>query len=468
MKRLLLVLSGGVLGALLLFGIEIGGYADFLLRSSPANPASGKARLFIGSATRILTCLLSDGTSCMPTITAAPFQNYLNTGSVLVTDFGVSSSGFTRWPGGSSDNGCATNTAHNFWPAAGYVRHTTMTTSTVSPVGIIVRGGYLPDCLTGFIGGFQYGAFIPDNAAAGSFVDQSEQATHMMQGGLIGFAFQFQNMSLNPASVTAMAAEFVADTGYVTVFPSGGGTGGTASATRYFGAYGKADFTTETDVAIPMPVAGTASALWWCPGASAITNIPTMTLRKSAVNTSVTASPAASAGAVIECTVDVTHTVSYAAGDYLDFGVVTGAGTVPPSGQYGIMYTAASGTATIVSGMIAGTVSTTANYNLPGSSRTSTSQAGVELGLPMPCVASKLYVVQSSANGVGVTTTFTLQLNGANTAVTGTITSASGTGALLLDNTHTVTFARGDLMQMKYSTGSGTSGTMGGWSIACN
>jgi hypothetical protein len=64
-------------------------------------------------------------------------------------------------------------------------------------------------------------------------------------------------------------------------------------------------------------------------------------------------------------------------------------------------------------------------------------------------VASKM-VFRSETLTAGQTATLTLRKNGADTALTCTITSSS-TAATCTDFTHTVTFADGDLLSIRYN-----------------
>lgn len=366
-NRLKWILALAALTAATLAGIEIGGYADFLLRPAPGNPAAGKARVYVDSATNFLTCLLSTGASCIPVTTALPFPNYNHVGSVIITNFSNNTSTpITLWPGGSNQNACTTNTAWNLWPVAGYVRRATATTSSVQSDTLTYRAGLNPDCVFGFQGGVLGGAFVPTNAAAGSFVDASDVASHLSQGTLLGMAFSKQAQTGGPvtaAALTAIAAEFVADTGYVTVFPGAGGGSVSASSTAYRGVYDVTLNSTELPVAFPMPIAGTLQNFWFCwSGVSA--NPEVLTVRKTAVNTALVITLPTAVSATLGCAVDFTHTSSFIAGDYLDFADVTGSGGTATGAQIGAVITAA-GTSTVVGGMISNTVSTTKNYSMP-------------------------------------------------------------------------------------------------------
>jgi hypothetical protein len=100
-----------------------------------------------------------------------------------------------------------------------------------------------------------------------------------------------------------------------------------------------------------------------------------------------------------------------------------------------------------------------------------TTLANAQMGFPVACTATNLYIIQRTANAAGRTTTATLNVNGSDTALTGTITSASGsggTGVIAIDTSHSVSIAQGDLVALKLITNTSTSGTMGGWAMACD
>jgi hypothetical protein len=87
--------------------------------------------------------------------------------------------------------------------------------------------------------------------------------------------------------------------------------------------------------------------------------------------------------------------------------------------------------------------------------------------MPAACTATHLWIMQSAANGAGNTTTFTLYKNGSATAITGTITNASGTGSIEVDSTHTVSFNASDSILLVASSSPSAGGKVGGWSFRC-
>jgi F5/8 type C domain/PLAT/LH2 domain len=92
MKRKLLWTAAVTLAvfATALYAAAINGFLDFVQRSAPGNPASGNARVYVSSATNVLTCILSSGASCMPSGITYPGSGVPNsTGSGWGTSYGV-------------------------------------------------------------------------------------------------------------------------------------------------------------------------------------------------------------------------------------------------------------------------------------------------------------------------------------------------------------------------------------------
>jgi hypothetical protein len=80
----------------------------------------------------------------------------------------------------------------------------------------------------------------------------------------------------------------------------------------------------------------------------------------------------------------------------------------------------------------------------------SSTESNVDLEAPNAATISNFYVQLSAALGLGNTTVFTWRKNGADTALTCTITGASATSCN--DTAHTLTVAQGDLLDVKAVT----------------
>lgn len=399
--------------------------------------------------------------------TGTAFPNSGNVGSVIVASFGNSATAVTVQAGGNSNAACATFIG--YWGYPGYLRGAVVTTTTTNST-VPMRANINWDCtgvVNAALGPSPGGAVVPPGAAAGSFVDTSTaNYYHEVRGAQTAFSWTKQSGAGTAAAVLALAMEFVDDNGvYATILPSIVNSSASASTTQYLGPYGATFDNAEKRGAIPIPAAGTISNLTVCNRTSPTANA-TWTVNKNGVGSALTITVVAADAA--GCYIDSTHSFSVAAGDYVGYAVVTGASTQTTYGTFSMTFVPTSGTSTILGGSLSAAVSTTATYGTPGTGNPTTTQINNQLGMPIACTAGNLYVTQAVANGGGVTTTFTLQKNGADTAVTGTVTSGSGTGAIALDTTHTASFAKGDLMDLKFITGSGTSGTIGSWTITCN
>ncbi len=246
------------------------------------------------------------------------------------------------------------------------------------------------------------------------------------------------------------------------------GTATSASSTAYIG-FGQAPAAanaTQLLVAVPLPFALTFNALSYSWNTSPTAAV-TVTLADNNAGGGLTGltvtepAGAVSSGGLM----DSAHTYAASAGDYVSVAVTSGASTqtVPLNALVSFTPTVAGNQ--MVYGVWNGTVSTTVTYSQPFYGLTSTTILGTQLPMPQAGTAANLYLVQATANAGGVTTTCTLYKNGVATALTGTITSGSGTGTVTLDTTHTVAFSQTDLLTLGCSTGSGTSGSMGGWAF---
>jgi hypothetical protein len=113
------------------------------------------------------------------------------------------------------------------------------------------------------------------------------------------------------------------------------------------------------------------------------------------------------------------------------------------------------------------TTVSTAVYGQFGTFNWNATEANVVTTSPRNCTVSNLYVFMTGANGGGVTTTVTLDINGSPSALTGTVTSGSGSGAVLVSGATTANLLAGQTFDVKAVSSGGTSAVIGGWSAQC-
>ncbi len=359
-----------------------------------------------------------------------------------------------------------------YFPAAGYLRRATVTTRFSNNGSFPLQANVVTDCGAGAAGFPLNGGIWTVAPAATAGLAYSDTFAgdfyHVQQGSTTGLG----SRTVGNETLNGVSMEFVGDgADYPSILAAAmTATSLTASSTLFNGFFtSSAGFqqSTELNAGIPIPFAATASNLNTCEHTGTTSSATTFTLR---VNS---ASPASGPAVTVpssdvgpSCYQDLTHTAALAAGDYVDVQQVTGSATTPTLNNYSIVIKPTSGTSTFIGGMIGATVTTTTTFYPFGAATSSTTATSAAMGMPNAYTLSNLYVLQAAANGGGVTTTCSIYKNGSITAVTGTITSGSGTGAILVDGTHTVSFAQGDTMELGCSTASGTSGAMGGWSAA--
>ncbi|HTY43000.1 MAG TPA: hypothetical protein VMH79_14090, partial [Thermoanaerobaculia bacterium] len=80
--------------------------------------------------------------------------------------------------------------------------------------------------------------------------------------------------------------------------------------------------------------------------------------------------------------------------------------------------------------------------------------------MPRAGTVEDFYIFIETAPGGTASWTFTLRKNGADTALTCTV---SGTNQICSDTTHSVTFAAGDLVSVREASANGPSNTAGQW-----
>lgn len=388
-------------------------------------------------------------------------------GSILISYFGSTSPSINGFGGITLAVCAAVAKGGSYWPVAGYVRNPTLSTSTVNLISAI-RGNYDANCA-----GMQNaaaapssgGANVPPGAAAGGYIgNNAADFAHFDIGSQNGFGFSLGNGTGTAATVVAGAMEFIDDAGlYQTVLTGLYNRSGTASVTRYYGPWNDGGQTGESGESFVFPVAGTISKFVVCTDGTAPTNSETVTVNNNTVATALTITIAA-ADSGRGCYVDSTHTVTVAAGDLVDYAVVTGASTVSGFGSMYLVFTPASGTGTLIGGALTSqTATASAVYSVPGTQQIPATAAAGAIAMPIACTLSRLYISMSTSNAnVPI---FTAYKNGVAQALTGTAANSATSQAL--DLVHSVSYAQGDLLTMQIVTGGGTSGAIGGWSAIC-
>ncbi|HWE51398.1 MAG TPA: hypothetical protein VG273_16520 [Bryobacteraceae bacterium] len=387
-------------------------------------------------------------------------------GSVVVSFFGNSASAAVNLFGGNATAGCSSGAAAgSYWPTEGYFRSATLTTSATNGKSAM-RGNIDVDCsgnVNGSNGPSPGGVIVPPLASAGGFTSATD-FYHVSPGSQSAFGWTVGNGSATAANVVAGAVEFVDAAGQAaTILPMVGMTV-TASTTKYGGPFGNCcGGGGELGQSMPFPIAGTISSLVACSDGTSPTNSETLTVDVSASPSSLTVTlPGGSAGR--GCYVDSTHSIAVTAGQYLTWSATAGSGTVSNFVWVAVKFVPASGTSTIVGGSAYTAPTTTVNYSTVGSTADTNTLANAEVAMPISCLAANLYVTLTGSSATA--DIFTLYKNGVATALTGSLVSVSGAQAV--DTTHTVSFAKGDLVTLAKSTASGTGAIPGGFAFSCN
>lgn len=148
---------------------------------------------------------------------------------------------------------------------------------------------------------------------------------------------------------------------------------------------------------------------------------------------------------------DNTNTVTVSATDKLSIRTVpTGTPTVPGNLSWSAIFSAGSNVSAIMAGTN-GALSTGATSYGPmqgfnnGANFVST-EASISTVMPTAGTFSNFYIRSTTAPGAGKSYTYTLRKNGADTAVTATMSDAATTAT---DSTNSVTYAAGDTISIK-------------------
>ena len=397
------------------------------------------------------------------------FPNAATTGSLVVFDANNSATINFFWPGGKggAQNTCSGGTP--VWPVGGWVRKPTLNTSGANGAGVFLRGGQNVNCTQSLLLPQPTGLMVQPAAAAGAFTDNATSALNDMSYvppfGQLGFSTTKQGAGGTAAVVSNGAVEFVADTAYTQVIASSANTALTASTNAYWPPVGGIGAGAATTAAltqgVPFPIAGTISNLIVCAGVQpSNTFSPVIHVNGATTATPITVTIASTDTSQF-CYSDLTHTAAIAAGDYVSIFFPSGAATQSFIFYTAFSFTPTSGTASMILGEIGATVSVTATYALPGSGRTSTTAANAKVTMPFGCTLSTLQVVMSTDTANDPT--FTVQIDGADTAITGTAT-AVGTNTVY--NGAGVAITAGQTLSLKHVAG-GVSGIIGGWGLKC-
>lgn len=423
---------------------------------------SGNGVAVTGASTN---CVHVDGTSGVcasggygPTTTRPGSPVFANMGATANTG---------RAPGGTATV-CG---AAFFWPTAGWFRNAGVTTTGVQASNAVSRTNFDVDCLGSAL--MPGGAVVPPGAAAGGFVDATTLPYgHIEQGGVLGIYLTKGSFSGTLPTHNIFSGEFISDDNLTdTVFAgSSNAAAPAASTTTYFAIHAGYSNTTELKAAIPMPVAGTFTGVGLCTGIAAPTNTATWTLNKNGVATALLTT-LLSTDAIAGCKNDFADgPVTVAAGDYLDFAYATGATTVAGISNYFETFVPTNGTSSVWSAIWGNTVNATL-YDGPGfAANASATEQAITTAMPYACSATNLYAVLATLSTGTHVLTLTLRKNLVSTAITGTVTPASGTGSIAIYTGAPVAFAKGDQVDLMATVAGSpiTSGIIGGWSFSCN
>ena len=252
--------------------------------------------------------------------------------------------------------------------------------------------------------------------------------------------------------------------GMSTPFPSNcGAPVSTASTTSYMpvvaGSQVLAWQTTETDIEIPISVAGTIDLLQISNGISITSGSYTFTFRKNATDTALVCVLTGSVNSVT----DSTHSFTVSPGDLVSIKCVSGSGTNTAMNRcnFGWRFTSNSANKSMIMGCTVGTkrsasyVMPLAGYSAPSATVTNSS---VWAPMPIPGSVKSLYVSLSDAlNG---SATFTLDQN--NTSSSLSFSMSSGTAG---NTTGSVAISTGDLLNLSMAAGTNTTAFQFGWSV---
>jgi len=306
------------------------------------------------------------------------------------------------------------------------------------------------------------GSFLASSQAAGSIVTPTAyvETVHAPMGGAVSFVARSNGGA--PATFASMNTEYISDDGLGVTPINNGGTALTASTTAYLGAAGMTQNTTELAGSFPIPVAGSVDIVGMCQ-MSTTAGQYTGTLRKNGANSGLAA---ITLWGGPNCYFAAGSTVSYAAGDYASVQMVTTTGTMVAVLTQ-IAFTPTNVLDRLVYGAFGAagsTIAATKTYFAPMTNRSATTEiAQITATHSMTC--TNLYVLKSTTSP-GVTTTYTLRANGADTALTGTDNN-SATGVVAIYTGAGVSITAGQPFNLSVVSSGGTSGNLVSWAMSC-
>lgn len=392
-------------------------------------------------------------------------------GSIIAVAGLLSSLTTWRFPGQANTGGpSACNSVATWgWPVSGTFNNVTGHTGSASNTSSYVRVGPSIDCsgITNGSGGISAGVILPLNVTGGTATESTGQQWRQNQGSM--WAMGMARQSAGAGLTYGVSAQFFADSGPVASVLTGAFTSLLVASTNTFCGFSgscASNPASELIYATPIPFAATASNFFYSQITAPSTSFNVF-LNKNGSNSALTVAPLSTDTTPMVYS-DLTHTVTLAAGDYIDVEAIPSTGASQSSVEgYGVAVVPTSGNAFMVHGGIEATVGTTLAIFMPYGNLTSGNTLNASIAFPRACTASNLYIVLAGTQTGGVTTTITLGKNNTTTALTGSITAGTTAGIIALDLTHTVAIAKGDKIGLEVVSAGGTSATLGHWAMQC-
>lgn len=354
-------------------------------------------------------------------------------------------------------------------PISGWLRNTTIDLRTAEGDGALATAALVvdPDFGSSSVTQRSPSLQIWSNQAAGAWTTASD-LVRVQRMDVVNFRLQSIEAGAGHAKVNAVSAEFVPETDY-TLFGNydNGACAGNNGATSYasFATFRGTPFSaTEADWRLPLPFAGTFEAFSLGTQATqGATGSAVYALVLDGAAQAITTTVAASRAAGVF--VDLANSVGATAGQTFDLqctsNVTSGASALTTGFYLGYAPTAANHRA--ICGMIKEAAPATADYFMPRTYLSSTTEENVAIAMPRDYAFSNLKVNVSTAGSVDQTSVLTVMKGGVAQSMTATVT---GTTVDVVSGTGTVSGSKNDTISVKWQKTAGTTGaTATGWCL---